>query len=143
LKTQIHELVSAWARTWDFEPFETSIGGRFSSIIREIHAKSGEQVIILVDEFDKPILDTLEDPACAAEMRDILRDFYGVIKPLDSHIRFVFITGVSKFIKTGIFSGLNNLQDITLDSRYSTICGYTEEDIRTVFASWYERYDPN
>ncbi len=143
LKTQIHELISAWARTWNFEPFETSFGGRFSSLIRDIHTKTGEQIVILVDEYDKPILDTLEDPVRAADMRDILRDFYGVIKPLDSHIRFVFITGVSKFIKTGIFSGLNNLRDITLDFRYSTICGYTEEDIRTSFAFWYEQYDPD
>jgi hypothetical protein len=79
--------------------------------------------------------------AVAAEMRNILRDFYGLLKPLDSHIRFVFLTGVSKFVKTGIFTGLNNLQDITLDPRYSTICGYTEEDIRTVFGSWFDRYD--
>jgi len=75
-------------------------------------------------------------------MRDILRDFYGVIKPLDPHLRFVLLTGVSKFVKTGIFSGPNNLKDITLDSRYSSICEYTEEDIMTVFSSWYETCDP-
>lgn len=143
LRIQIDEILSAWARQWDFEPFETSIGGRFSALVREIHKKAGEQVVILVDEYDKPILDTLEDSACAAEMRDILRDFYGVIKPLDPHLRFVLLTGVSKFVKTGIFSGLNNLKDITLDSRYSSICGYTEEDIRTVFSPWYQRSDPS
>ena len=137
LKTRIHEILSAWAREWDFEPFETTIGGRFSAIIREIHEKTGEQVVILVDEYDKPILDVLDDPSRAAEMRDVLRDFYAVIKPLDSHIRFVFLTGVSKFVKTGIFSGLNNLKDITLDRRYSSLCGYTEENIRDDFSAWF------
>ena len=71
LRTQIDEILSAWARQWDLEPFETSIGGRFSALIREIHKKAGEQVVILIDEYDKPILDTLEDSVRAAEMRDI------------------------------------------------------------------------
>ncbi|PWR73326.1 ATP-binding protein [Methanospirillum stamsii] len=137
LKAGIDEFLTSWAREWKCFPHESSPGGRFAAIVRHIHAQTGQQVVILVDEYDKPILDVLNHPSKAAEMRDILRDFYGVIKPLDSHIRFVFLTGVSKFVRTGIFSGLNNLKDITLDSRYSSICGYTKEDLRKNFSSWY------
>ena len=90
--------------------------------------------MVLVDEYDKPILDNLTDPAKAAEMRDGLRNLYSVLKGADPHLKFVFLTGVSKFSKVSIFSGLNQLVDITLDPRWSALCGYTDEDIDTVFA---------
>ena len=89
---------------------------------------------MLVDEYDKPILDALEEPETARANRDFLRGLYAVVKDCDAHIRFTFITGVSKFSKVSLFSGLNNLSDITLDPRYSAICGYTEEDLDAVFA---------
>ena len=88
----------------------------------------------LVDEYDKPILDALDTPEVARANRDFLRGLYAVVKDCDAHIRFSFITGVSKFSKVSLFSGLNNLEDLTLDSRYSAICGYTETDLDTVFA---------
>jgi hypothetical protein len=140
---RIHELLTSWAEQWSIDLSETTIGGQFDRVVREIHIKTGEQVVILVDEYDKPILDALENSTRASAMRDILRDFYGVIKPLDPHIRFVLLTGVSKFVKTGIFSGLNNLKDITLDQRYSAICGYTDKDLETVFSSWSLGKDTN
>jgi len=87
-----------------------------------------------VDEYDKPILDALEKPDVARDNRDTLCGFYSVIKDSDAHICFAFLIGVSKFSKVSLFSGLNNLQDITLDERYSTICGYTDTDVDTVFA---------
>ena len=90
--------------------------------------------MVLVDEYDKPILDALDTPEVARANRDFLRGLYAVIKDCDAHIRFSFITGVSKFSKVSLFSGLNNLTDITLDPRYSAICGYTEADLDTVFA---------
>ncbi|WP_200336346.1 AAA family ATPase, partial [Thiocystis violacea] len=89
---------------------------------------------VLVDEYDKPILDNLTRPETAREMRDGLRNLYSVIKGQDAHIRFAFLTGVSKFSKVSIFSGLNNLNDITIDPEYSTLCGYTQGDLETVFA---------
>ncbi len=88
----------------------------------------------LLDEYDKPILDALETPEIARANRDYLRGLYGVIKARDAHVRFTFVTGVSKFSKVSLFSDLNNLKDITLDRRYSGICGYTEDDLDTVFA---------
>ena len=89
---------------------------------------------VLVDEYDKPILDALETPDVARANRDYLRGLYGVIKDSDAHVRFTFLTGISKFSKVNLFSQLNNLTDITLDSAYSSICGYTEGDLDTVFA---------
>jgi Predicted AAA-ATPase/PD-(D/E)XK nuclease superfamily len=91
-------------------------------------------VVVLIDEYDKPILDNITDPAVALQMREGLKNLYSVLKGADAHLKFVFLTGVSKFSKVSLFSGLNNLRDITLDARYSTLCGYTDADIDTVFA---------
>ena len=106
----------------------------FANLIRAAEAKTGQKVVILIDEYDKPILDNLTKPELAKAMRDELRNLYSVIKDLDASIRFVFLTGVSKFSKVSLFSGLNNLRDITLSAEYSAICGYTDHDIDTVFA---------
>jgi len=108
--------------------------GRFCEIIEVAYKKTGQRVVILVDEYDKPILDRIEQPDLAADIREGLRDFYSAIKDSDAIVRFVFITGVTKFSKVSLFSGLNNLVDITIDRRYSAICGYTDEDVETVFA---------
>jgi len=126
---------------------------RFQYLIRHLHQQTGLPVVVLVDEYDKPILDALQDAAVARKNRDFLRGFYGTIKDHDAHIKFTLLTGVSKFSKVSLFSGLNNLKDITLDPRYSTLCGYTDEDIDTVFEpelagldrskirSWYNGYN--
>jgi hypothetical protein len=111
-----------------------SLSGRFSRLIQQTHAATGQRVVVLVDEYDKPILDNLTDPDTARATRDGLRDLYSVIKDNDAHVRFVFITGVSKFSKVSIFSGLNNLRDITVSADYSALCGYTEQDVETIFA---------
>ncbi|MBK1722637.1 ATP-binding protein [Thiocystis violacea] len=118
-----------------------SLSGRFSQLIRQAHAVTGERVVVLVDEYDKPILDNLTRPETAREMRDGLRNLYSVIKGQDAHIRFAFLTGVSKFSKVSIFSGLNNLRDITVSADYSALCGYTERDLETVFAPELEGLD--
>ena len=107
---------------------------RFQDLLDRLHHATGRQVVVLVDEYDKPILDVLEDPDLAKANRDWLRGFYGIIKGSAEHVRFVFVTGVSMFSKVSLFSGLNNLKDITLDPRYATICGYTDNDLDTVFA---------
>jgi len=113
---------------------DTDVVGCFAELIEQAHAATGERVVVLVDEYDKPILDNLTRPDLACEVRDGLRNLYSVIKDHDAHIRFAFLTGVSKFSKVSIFSGLNNLKDITIDARYSALCGYTEADVDTVFA---------
>ena len=107
---------------------------RFAAMLEALHRKDGRPVAVLVDEYDKPILDALDAPEAARANRDFLRGVYGVIKDADAHVRFSFLTGVSKFSKVNLFSGLNNLNDITLDPRYSALCGYTEEDLDTVFS---------
>ena len=106
----------------------------FQTLIRNAHAQTGQRVVILVDEYDKPILDNLHKPEVAREIRDGLRNLYSVIKDSDAHVKFAMLTGVSKFSKVSLFSGLNNLDDITVDAPYSAICGYTDNDIDTIFA---------
>ncbi len=113
---------------------EEDLAGNFADLIRQAHISRGERVAVLVDEYDKPLLDHIATPGTAQRMRDALRDLYGVLKDCDEHLRFVFLTGVSKFSKVGLFSGLNNLEDITLDARWSALCGYTDADIDSVFA---------
>ena len=107
---------------------------RFRSLIRTLHRETGQRVVVLVDEYDKPILDVLSESEAAIANRDALRSIYGVIKDCDADIRFAFLTGVTKFTKVSLFSDLNNLVDITLAPDRATICGYTEHDLDTVFA---------
>ncbi len=106
---------------------------RFRRLIEDLHESSGERVVVLVDEYDKPILDVLDDTTAAAANRGYLRSLYSTIKFADAHIEFALLTGVSKFTKVSLFSDLNNLEDITLDPRHATICGYTDQDVDTVF----------
>ena len=115
-------------------PAPDDVTGQFAELIRQAHARHGAPAVVLIDEYDKPILDNITDRPVAAAMRDGLRNLYSVLKGTDAHLKFVFITGVSKFSKVSLFSGLNNLIDITLDARWSALCGYTEHDIDTVFA---------
>ena len=107
---------------------------RFACLLRTLHERAGRRVVVLVDEYDKPILDALDAPDAARANRDFLRGLYSVVKDCDAHVRFTLLTGVSKFSKVNLFSGLNNLRDVTLDPRYSAVCGYTEADLDTVFA---------
>ena len=107
---------------------------RFRHLMKVLHERNGQRVAVLVDEYDKPILDALEVPEVARANRDFLRGLYSTVKFADAHIRFTFITGVSKFSKVSLFSGLNNLIDITLEPSYSALCGYTDADLDAVFA---------
>ena len=112
----------------------TSAPERFGGLIEALHERTGQRTVVLVDEYDKPILDALDAPATARAHRDYLRGLYATIKDRDAHVKLTFLTGVSKFSKVSLFSGLNNLLDITLDPSYSSICGYTDADLDTVFA---------
>ncbi|RWX52101.1 PD-(D/E)XK nuclease superfamily protein [Candidatus Electrothrix marina] len=113
----------------------------FAQLIRELHQKTGQQVVVLVDEYDKPILDNITDRDKAAELREGLRNIYSVLKAQGAHLHFVMLTGVSKFSKVSLFSGLNNLEDITLDSRFGSLCGYTQKELETGFAEYLEGVD--
>ena len=135
LKDRIHDLLNVnEERLGIATESNLSIPARFGSLLRLAEEKYGQRVVVLVDEYDKPILDNLEEPEAARIMRNGLRDLYSAIKDNDAHIRFAFLTGVSKFSKVSIFSGLNNLRDITISKDYSTLCGYTDHDVDTVFA---------
>ncbi len=113
----------------------------FKELITALKEKTNSQVVVLVDEYDKPILDNIENLPLAKEFREILKGFYTIIKGADEDLKFAFLTGVSKFAKTSIFSGLNNLKDISLDKRYSTICGYTQKDVEESFEEYLEDVD--
>ena len=127
--------------------------GRFARLLAALHRREGRRVVVLIDEYDKPILDALDEPALARANRDDLRGLYGTLKTCDAHVELTLITGVSKFSKTSLFSGLNQLVDLTLDPRFAAVCGYTDADLDTVFApelpgldrdrirAWYNGYD--
>ena len=133
LHQRIHEILQDNEQRLGIQCSHESHAGHLSQMIRELHAKTGQRVVVLVDEYDKPILDNITDSPIAIEMREGLKNLYSVLKGMDAHLQFVFITGVSKFSKVSLFSGLNNLKDITLDERYSSVCGYTNNDVDTVF----------
>ncbi len=145
LRESVLEQVSVQAQAAGVETAGGSAAAQFRHLIRALHAKTGQRVVVLVDEYDKPILDPLTAVDGSREQarrnRDELRALYGNIKTLDAHIRFSFLTGVSKFSKVSLFSELNNLDDITLDPDYATICGYTEADLDAVFAHELEGLD--
>ena len=134
LQANVMEQLAAIERRAKIVSEYTTAPGRFASIMEILHERAGQRVVVLVDEYDKPILDALEEPEIARANRDFLRGLYSTIKSSDAHIKFTFLTGVSKFSKVSLFSGLNNLKDITLDTRYSAICGYTDADLERVFA---------
>ncbi|QIL45275.1 ATP-binding protein [Acidovorax sp. HDW3] len=153
LQSRLDSHLQRYETQWQLQPVDQSHPERFRSLIQHLATQTGQRVVVLIDEYDKPILDRIEDRTKAAEIRDALKDFYSVIKDSDPYLRFVFLTGVSKFSKVSLFSGLNNLNDITVDADYSAICGYTDEDVDTVFApelpgldraeirAWYNGYN--
>ena len=153
LAAEVAEQLETLEKDAAITPRAASEPARFRSLLRTLHERTGQRVVVLVDEYDKPILDTLDAPEVARANRDALRGLYAVIKDCDAHVRFTFLTGVSKFSKVSLFSGLNNLTDITLDPRYATICGYTDADLDSVFApelpgldrdairAWYDGYN--
>ncbi len=102
----------------------------------EFFAKKNQKVVVLIDEYDKPLIDQIHNPEVAIQNREILKHFYGILKSQDANIRFVLLTGVSKFSKVSVFSGLNNLNDISLSTRYAGLLGYTPAELRHSFATW-------
>ena len=111
-------------------PKEDTVSERFKGIIKRAFDQTGRQVVILVDEYDKPLLEAIGDPELQNDYRKMLKSFYGVAKSMDQYIRLAFFTGVTKFSKVSVFSDLNNLEDISMDKQYAEICGITEQEIR-------------
>ena len=110
-----------------------NLADRFSDLLKSAHEKTGLQAVVLVDEYDKPLLNAIDDQNLVDTFRKILKTFYGVLKGEDAHIQFVFITGVTRFDKVSIFSDLNNLNDISLSEKYSAICGISQTELESNF----------
>jgi len=141
LDQSIHQQLTHHETRFNLPAAFADLRSRFVDLIARVHAQAGQRVVVLVDEYDKPILDNITDSAAATVMRDGLRNLYSVIKDSDAHLKFAMLTGVSKFSKVSLFSGLNNLKDITVDARYSALCGYTDADVDTVFAPELSGFD--
>ena len=121
----------AWEALYGSDSSERSLALRFAGIINRAHLKTGRRVVVLVDEYDKPLLQAIGNEQLQEEYRSILKPFYGVLKTMDGSIQFALLTGVTKFGKVSVFSDLNNLMDISMDDRYVEICGMTEAEIHT------------
>ncbi len=141
LDNTIREILLANAEQYGVELKLDETHLLFAELIRKLHKKTAQTVVILIDEYDKPILDNITNIDTATELREGLRNFYSVLKAQGAHLRFVMLTGVSKFSKVSLFSGLNNLKDITLDKRFGTICGYTQDELEKVFIKYLDGVD--
>ena len=128
-----------WEQQYDVKIQATNLASRFENIIRAAYLASGKPVVILIDEYDHPLIETMHDPERSEAHRLLLKSIYVNIKDLDQYIRFTMLTGVSRFSKMTIFSGLNNLQDISLNREYAAICGITDREITDNFRQGIER----
>ncbi|HFD39159.1 MAG TPA: AAA family ATPase [Anaerolineae bacterium] len=137
LKQSIARNLIRIARQYEIELEGGEYYGLFEDLIFQLATRN--KVVVLIDEYDKPIIDHIEDTAKARRMRDVLRGFYTIIKGMDEYLRFVLLTGVSKFSKVGVFSGLNNLKDITLDDRFSALLGMTQQEVEENFGGYIDR----
>ena len=144
LKSKIEGYIFDWERQYGIEPQSSFLGERFAAVLAAAHRKTGRRAVVLIDEYDKPILDVLDSEFYATvdgnrirfeDMhREILKGFYSVFKGTDEHLRFVLLTGVTKFSQISVFSGFNQPKDISMDKRYEALCGITEEELYTTFA---------
>lgn len=136
LENRINSYVSDWEKQYslDSENIESDLGNRFNKVLAAAHERSGHRAVVLVDEYDKPILDVLDvDKNLEEEHRNILKGFYSVFKSADEHLQFVFLTGVTKFSQVSVFSGFNQPFDISMHGKYETLCGITQEELDATF----------
>ena len=124
----------AWENLYGSDPAEVSLSLRFAGVVQRACEKTGERVVILVDEYDKPMLQAINSPELQDAYRSTLKPFYGVLKSMDGYIKFALLTGVTKFGKVSVFSDLNNLMDLSRDHRYFDICGISEEELLRDFS---------
>ena len=133
LNEKMENTLSQWEQTYGIANTFTVDGIRFENIIKTAYSQTGKPVVILIDEYDKPLLDTAGNEPLREAIRSRLQGFYSVMKSQDGKIRFGFLTGITKLGKLSIFSGLNNLNDISMDYRYADICGISEKDLHAYF----------
>ena len=133
LENILNDTLCNWERIYGTEPSEMSLPLRFKGIIRRAHEQTGHRVAILVDEYDKPMLQAIGNEELQKSFRSILQAFYSVIKTMDGSIKFAFLTGVTKFGKISVFSALNNLNDLSMWDEYVALCGITEQELHDNF----------
>jgi len=134
LTNTLDDVLTQIEEQYEIDRYDTDLSNRFKNIIRKLHEKTGQQVVVLVDEYDKPLLSTMiSNPAQEEKNRQLYKGFFSVLKDMDGYLRFVFFTGVTKFSKVSIFSDLNQLNDISMDDEYSGICGITEDEMERDF----------
>ena len=129
----LNNYLSQWESLYGRADYEKSLGARFMGIMRRAYEQTGREVVVLVDEYDKPMLQAIGNETLQAEYRSTLKAFYGALKSGDRYIKFAFLTGVTKFGKVSVFSDLNNLIDLSLDHRYTDICGISEAELHACF----------
>lgn len=139
LDKKLDNSLSEWEQEFDCARKDLPLGMRFENVIQRAYDKTGRGVVILVDEYDKPMLQAIGNEELQDEFRSTLKGFYGALKSKDGCIRFALLTGVTKFGKVSVFSDLNNLKDISMDRRYVEMCGLTETEIKTTLAKHVER----
>ena len=129
----LNDSLAQWEKIYGSSPTEVNAELRFKGVIRRAFERTGKQVAVLVDEYDKPLLNTIDNETLHTAYRNTLKGFFSVLKSMDACLRFVFITGVSKFSHVSVFSDLNNLNDISMDPRYVDICGISEQELHEYF----------
>ena len=142
-QSKLENLISDYEKIYGRDPEQKTPGARFRGLIHRAKEQTGENVVAILDEYDAAIMRLMYEPEQLADMRSMLREFYQVLKDEGAYLRFVFITGVTKFSQLSIFSELNNLNQISLDNRYSGICGITQEELDTVLRPCIEDYAQN
>ena len=133
LIAMLNQYLEKWELKFGTEKQDRSPEERFAYIIEQAYIQTGKQIVVLIDEYDKPLLQALLDEDLLNEYRRILKAFYGVLKSADRYLRFVFLTGVTKFAQVSIFSDLNQLNDISMDRAYKALCGITKEEMVRTF----------
>ncbi len=134
LNNQLNTALCEWETLYETSQSEVDPEQRFKGVIKRAYEKTGRKAVVLIDEYDKPLVETIDNREWQEEYRATLKAFYSVLKTQDQYIRFAFLTGVSRFGKVSVFSDLNNLDDISMDARYSTVCGITESEIDAYFS---------
>ncbi|WP_154670772.1 ATP-binding protein, partial [Bacteroides mediterraneensis] len=133
LENKLELTLKQWEAEYGYNPDEYSVATRFEGVIRRAAKKTGQKVVILIDEYDKPMLQAISKPELQTEFRNTLKAFYGALKSCDGSIYFAMLTGVTKFSKVSVFSDLNNLRDISMVNQYAEICGISEAELHQYF----------
>jgi hypothetical protein len=136
LTASLHKFLDDTAQEYQLSLSATLLPDKFNELIKKMHKSTGQQVVVLIDEYDKPIIDHLANAEIATANRDVLRNVYQVLKALDEHLEFVFLTGVTNFVKLYL---IDSPDDITIERGYTTICGYTQEELEFHFDEYIEQ----